>query len=71
MALARLAGRSFRRVAANLGLQLNNVEEDISLPAQLVCNHWWLGGNGGDHGHPDAAALHGLNQSAEVAVARE
>ena len=37
--------------------------------AQLVCDHRWLGGNGGDHGDPDAAALHGLNQSAEVAVA--
>src|SRR5262245_43501062 len=69
MALARLAGRPFRRVAANLGLQLDDVEEDVSLSAELVSNHWRLGGDGGDHSDPDAPALHRLDQCAEVAVA--
>src|SRR5262245_23226614 len=42
MALTRLASGTFCWVAANLGLQLDDVEEDVSLPAQFVCDHGGL-----------------------------
>ena len=66
-----LAGGALGRVAADLGLQLDDVEEDVGLAAQLVGDHRRLGRDRGDHGHAHAAALHGLDQRAEIAVAGE
>src|ERR1700730_14512530 len=70
--MTRLArGRALGRVAAELGLQFHQVGKDVGLPAQLVGNHRRLAGYRGNDGNPDAAALHGLNQGAEIAIARE
>ena len=64
-------GGAFGRVAAELGLQLDEVGEDVGLAAQLVGDHRRLAGDRGNHGDPHAAALNGLDQGAEVAVTRE
>ena len=72
--LARFAGlarRALGRVAADLRLQLDDVEEDVGLAAQLVGDHRRLGRDGRDHRHAHAAALHRLDQRAEIAVAGE
>src|SRR5215831_6581950 len=69
--LARFARRALGRIAADLRLQLYDVEEDVGLAAQLGGNHRRLRRDGGDHGHAHAAPLHRLDQRAEVAVARE
>ena len=67
--VARLARRrAFRRIAAELGLQLDEIGEHIGLAAQLVGDHRRLARNGGDHGDANAAPLHRLDQGAEVAV---
>ena len=68
---SRARGGALGRVAADLRLQLDDVEEDVGLAAQLVGDHWRLRRDGGDHGHAHAAPLHRLDQRAEVAVARE
>src|SRR5262245_18938400 len=36
---ARLTRRALGRIASNLRLQLDDVEEDIGLPAELIGNH--------------------------------
>ena len=59
------------RVAADLRLQRDEVGEHVGLAAQLVGDHRRLGRDGRDHGDADAAALHGFDQRAEVAVAGE
>ena len=70
--MARLArGRLLGRVAAQFGLQLNQIGEDVGLAPQFVGDHRRLAGNRRDHGNPHAAPLHRLDQRAEVAVARE
>src|SRR5229473_938658 len=69
--LAGLPGSTFGGIAADLRLQLDDVHEYIRLPAQLVGNHRRLGGHGGNHGDPHAAALHRFDQGPEVAVAGE
>ena len=69
--LARLARRALGRVAADLRLQLDDVEEDVGLAAQLVGDHRRLGRDGGDHRDAHAAPLHRLDQRAEIAVAGE
>src|SRR5712671_3328611 len=52
--LARLTRGALGRVAADLGLQLDDVEEDVGLAAELVGDHGWLGRDGGHdrHAHP-------------------
>ena len=45
--------------------------EGIRLPAQIIGDHRRLGANRGDHRHPHAAPLHGLDQAAQIAVARK
>src|SRR6201999_2878127 len=68
--MARLArGGALGRVAAELGLQLDQVGEHVGLAAQFVGDHRRLARDGRDHGDADAAALHGLDQRAEIAVA--
>src|SRR6516165_3870363 len=54
--------RTLGRIAAELRLQLYEIGKDVSLPAQLIGDHRRLAGDGRDHGHPYAAALHGFNQ---------
>ena len=68
---ARLARHPLGRVAADLRLQLDDVEEDVGLAAQFVRHHRRLSGDGGDHRHPDAAPLHRLDERTKVAVAGE
>src|SRR5215470_9657767 len=69
--LSRLAGGTLGRVAADLRLQFNDVEEHVRLPAQFVGDHRWLSRDGRDHGDAYAAALHGFDQRTEIAVAGE
>src|SRR6202166_1468268 len=52
------------RIAAELRFQLHQIGEDVGLTPQLVGDHRRLARNGRDHGHADAAALHGLPQPA-------
>ena len=70
--MARLArGRTFGRIAAELGLQFHEVGEDVGLAPQFVGDHRRLARNRRDHGDADAAALHRFDQRAEIAVAGE
>ena len=69
--LALPRGGAFRRITPELGLQLGEIGEYIGLAAQFVGEHRRLAGNRRDHGNPHAAALHRLDQRAEVTVARE
>ena len=57
------------RVAADLGLQFDEVGEHVGLTAQFVGDHRRLGRNRRDDGNADAAALHGFDERAEVTVA--
>jgi hypothetical protein len=68
-ALARR--RSLGGVPAHLGSQLRQIGEDIRLAAEFVRNHRRLVGDAGHYRDADAAALHGLDQRAEIAVARK
>ena len=61
--------RTIGGLAAELGLQFHEVGEDVGLAPQFVGDHRRLARNGRDHGNPDAAALHRLDQRAEIAVA--
>src|SRR5665213_3521312 len=68
--VTRLArGRALGGVAAELRLQFDQIGEDIGLAPQFVGDQGRLAGNRRDHGDPDAAALHSLDQRAEIAVA--
>ena len=67
----RLAGRTLARVAADLVLQLEDIDELIGLAAQLVGDHRRLRRDGGHDDDAHAAPLHRLDQRAEVAVAGE
>ncbi len=74
LALARfswLARRPFGGVAADLGLQFDDVEKDVGLPAQFVGDHRRLRRDRRDHRDADAAALHRLHQRTEIAIAGE
>ena len=64
------AGRS-RRVAADLVLQLDDVDELVGLAAQFVGDHRRLRRDGRHHDDAHAAPLHRLDQRAEIAVAGE
>jgi hypothetical protein len=69
-AMTRFArSRALGRIAADLGLQFQEVGENIRLAPQFVGNYRWLAGNGRNHGDVDAAALNRLHQRAEVTVA--
>src|SRR5262245_24046444 len=59
------------RVPPDFRLQLNDIKKHVSLTAQLVGDHRRMCGYGGDHGDPDAPALHSLDQCTEVAVTRK
>ena len=59
------------RIAAELGLQLQEISENVGLASQLVRDHRRLTRNRRDHGHPDATALHRFDQRAKVSVAGE
>ena len=72
--MPRLAGfvsRALGRIAADLGLQLDNVDELVGLAAQFIGDHRRLRRGGGDHANAHPAALHRLDQRAEIAVAGE
>src|SRR5262249_40586372 len=56
--LARFARRALGRIAADLRLQLYDVEEDVGLAAQLRGNHRRLRRDGRGHRDTDAASLH-------------
>ena len=71
MASRGVAGRALGRVAADLLAHLDDVGEDVGLPAQLVGDHRRLRRDGRNDRHPHAAALHRLDQRAEIAVAGE
>ena len=64
-------GGALGRVAAELGLQLDEVGEDVGLAAQLVGDHRRLARNRRNHGNADAAPLHRFHQRAEIAVTRK
>jgi hypothetical protein len=59
------------RVPSDLGSKVHDVEEHVGLTAQLGGYHRRLSGYGGDHCDLDAVTLHGPDQCAEIAVARE
>ena len=68
--MTRLArGWTFRRIAADLGLQFHEIDELVGLAAQLVGDHRRLGRDRRDHGDAHALALDGFDQRAEIAVA--
>ena len=69
--LAGFAGRARGRIAADLGLQLDDVDELVGLATQLIGDHRRLRRGGRDHADAHPAALHRLDQRAEIAVARE
>src|ERR1700761_3424059 len=51
--MTRLArGGALGRIAAELGLQLDQVGENVGLTAQFVGDHRRLAGDGRDHGNP-------------------
>src|SRR5271156_6442240 len=58
-------------VAAELGLELDQIGEDVGLTPQVVGDHWRLARNSRDHGNPHATALHCFNQRTEIAVTGE
>src|SRR5271166_774681 len=62
---------AFGGFAPNLRLQVPKVYEKVGLPSQLVCDHWRMRGDAGYDGDTYALALHRLDQTAEVAVARD
>src|SRR5262249_38400969 len=67
--LAGFAGRALPRIAADLGLQLDDVDELVGLAAQLIGEHRRLRRDGGDHADAPPTPLHRLDQRAEIAVA--
>src|SRR5262249_33762245 len=70
--LPRLAGgRALARIGPDFGLQLDDVDELVGLPAQLLGGHRRLRRGGGDHGDAHAASLHRLDQRAKIPVAGE
>src|SRR5215208_5174356 len=60
--LARLARRAFGRVAPDLGLELDDVDELVRLAAQFVSHHGWLRRDRRDDDNPHATPLHRLDQ---------
>jgi hypothetical protein len=58
-------------ITADERLQLNNVDEVVGLPAQLIRNHLRLAGNRRDHCDSDATTLHRFGQWPEITVARK
>ena len=70
-AFARLTRRALRRVAADLVLQRDDVDELVGLSAQLVGDHGRLRRNRRHDDDAHAAPLHRLDQRAKVAVAGE
>src|SRR5262245_66276304 len=67
----RFTRGTFGRIAPDLGLQLDDVEEYVGLTAQFIGDHRGLSGNRRDDGNAYASALHGFDQRAEISVAGE
>src|SRR6516165_9244153 len=67
--LPQFARRSFPRITADLALQPNDVDELVSLAAQLLSDHRRLRRDGGDDDDAHAAPLHCLHKRAKIAVA--
>jgi hypothetical protein len=61
--------RMIRGISAEPRPQLDEVGEHVGLAAQLVGDHRRLARDSGDDGDADTAALNGLDQRAEIAVA--
>src|ERR1700710_101823 len=60
--MARLArSRTLGGIAAELGLQFDQVGEDVGLASQFIGDHRRLARNRRDHGHPHPATLDRLN----------
>lgn len=59
---APFACRSLRRVSADLGLQLDDIDEYVSLATQLVCNHRRLRRYGRDDSYANPSALYGFDK---------
>src|SRR6266576_4136386 len=57
--------------AADLRLQLRQVDKDVCLATEVVCDDRWLTCHCGHHGNADALALQCLHKRAKVAVARK
>jgi len=66
---SRGVGRS--GIAAELGIQLHQVGEDVGLAPQFVGDQRRLTRNRRNDGYPDATTLQRLDQGAEIAVAGE
>src|SRR5262245_13961303 len=58
-------------VSADLGLQLDDVDEHVSLPTQFIRHHWRLRRYGRDDGHADPSALYGFDKRPKVSVTRK
>jgi hypothetical protein len=69
--LAHYALRTVRRIAADTGCQLRQIEKFVRLTSQFVCYHGRLGGDRGNDGHAHPAALQGFDEGPEIAVAGE
>src|SRR5580704_14324963 len=65
------ARRALRRAARDQRRQLGKLDEVVGLTAQLVGYHRRRGLDGANDRDAQSAALHGLDQAAEIAVARE
>jgi len=59
---ASLAWCPLRRVSADLGLQLDDIDEYVSLATQFVRNHRRLRRYGRDDSYANPFALHGFNK---------
>ena len=59
---------SLSRIAADLALQIDDINELVGLTAQLVRHHGRLGRDGGNPDNANTAPLHRLHQGAEIAI---
>ena len=63
--------RALRGIARDQGREFGELDEIVGLSAQLIGHHRRRRLDGADDRDPQTAALHGLDQPAEVAVAGE
>src|SRR6266403_1793170 len=57
-----------RLFAADLRQQLHQIDKDVCLATEFVCDARWLACCCGHHANADALALHSLHKRAKVAV---
>src|SRR6266550_2550538 len=55
-------------LAADLRQQLHQIDKDVCLATEFVCDARWLACCCGHHGNADAQALHSLHKCAKIAV---